>query len=152
MDGKRMGNRDTALSSDSIEVSNPQEMSYLGNLFAKTLRGNEMILLEGPLGAGKTTFTQGIGACLSISEPILSPTFLLMREYGNPVTLIHIDLYRVDSSEQLEDLGFQEIMNREVIRIVEWADKFPGLNTLANYQIQFSITSEHVRKVDIHAL
>lgn len=147
-----MGNGTKSLSSEPIEVWNSQEMNYLGHLFAQSLQGNELILLQGPLGAGKTTFTQGIGSCLSISESILSPTFVLIREYGKPVSLIHIDLYRVDSWEQLEDLGFQEILNRQGIRVVEWADKFPGLEAWADYKIQFSIPSETVRMVEMYAL
>jgi tRNA threonylcarbamoyladenosine biosynthesis protein TsaE len=124
-------------------------MEYLGALFASALEGNELILMTGPLGAGKSTFTKGIGAVLSIQETILSPTFVLVREYGNPLSLIHVDLYRVETPEELQDLGIQDILNRDVIRVIEWADKFPALDKWAHYQIRFSLVSESIRKVKI---
>lgn len=144
-----MGTEPTSLKHSVYEVWNPQEMEYLGALFASALEGNELILMTGPLGAGKSTFTKGIGAVLSIQETILSPTFVLVREYGNPLSLIHVDLYRVETPEELQDLGIQDILNRDVIRVIEWADKFPALDKWAHYQIRFSLVSESIRKVKI---
>jgi len=144
-----VGTEPTSLKHSVYEVWNPQEMEYLGALFASALEGNELILMTGPLGAGKSTFTKGIGAVLSIQETILSPTFVLVREYGNPLSLIHVDLYRVETPEELQDLGIQDILNRDVIRVIEWADKFPALDKWAHYQIRFSLVSESIRKVKI---
>lgn len=144
-----MGTEHTSLNHSAYEVWNPQEMEYLGTLFASALQGNELILMTGPLGAGKSTFTKGIGTALSIQETILSPTFVLVREYGNPLSLIHVDLYRVETPEELQDLGFQDILNRDTIRVIEWADKFPALQKWAHYQVRFSLVSETKRKVEI---
>jgi len=144
-----VGTEPTSLKHSVYEVWNSQEMEYLGALFASALEGNELILMTGPLGAGKSTFTKGIGAALSIQETILSPTFVLVREYGNPLSLIHVDLYRVETPEELQDLGIQDILNRDVIRVIEWADKFPALDKWAHYQIRFSLVSESIRKVKI---
>ncbi|MDD4664325.1 MAG: tRNA (adenosine(37)-N6)-threonylcarbamoyltransferase complex ATPase subunit type 1 TsaE, partial [Caldisericia bacterium] len=86
----------------------------------------------------------------SIPETIISPTFVLVREYGNPIRLVHVDLYRVDTLDELQDMGTQDILNRDVIRVIEWADKFPGLQKWSDYQLHFSILTETIRKVEIY--
>jgi len=150
MDGKRVGIGNPSVKIAEMELWNDQEMAYFGQLFAKTLRGDELILLQGPMGAGKSTFTKGIGFSLSIPETIISPTFVLVREYGSPIRLVHVDLYRVDTLDELQDMGIQDILNRDIIRVIEWADKFPGLQKWSDYQLHFSILTETIRKVEIY--
>lgn len=150
MDGKRVGTGNLTIKSMDIEVFNDREMTYFGQMFASTLKGDELLLLQGPLGAGKSTFTKGVGLSLSVQESIISPTFVLVREYGNPIRLVHVDLYRVDTVEELQEIGIQDILDREAICVIEWADKFPALQQWATYQLRFSILSETVRKVEVY--
>ena len=85
----------------TIEAATGEAMRELGKHVARLTRGGDIILLSGPLGAGKTTFAQGFGAGLNISEPIVSPTFTIARELkgqfpnGNSAHLIHVDAYRL---------------------------------------------------------
>lgn len=82
-----------------------------------------MILLAGEMGAGKTTFTQSFGMALGITEPITSPTFNLLHNYGTGrVSLHHADLYRLERTGELTDLGLDELQDSGGIVIVEWGD------------------------------
>lgn len=94
---------------------------------AKNLSGGEIIVLEGDLGAGKTTFTKGLAKALDVREEILSPTFIMMREYKGRFTIYHYDLYRITDEEELEELGIREnLYDKEAISVIEW-NKFKDL-------------------------
>jgi tRNA threonylcarbamoyladenosine biosynthesis protein TsaE len=106
----------------------------LGVRLGELLQGGELILLNGQLGTGKTTFTQGLAQGLGITENINSPTFTLLKEYpgqlrrpGNPRSLgpalYHFDLYRLDNPEEILDLGFEDYFYSNGVCVVEWADK-----------------------------
>ena len=80
-------------------------------------------MLAGDLGAGKTTFTQGHRAPRSAStEPVVSPTFTIVREYEGRVPLVHVDVYRLDHLQEVLDLGLEEILDGTRSRVVEWGD------------------------------
>ena len=91
--------------------------------------GGEVILLNGDLGAGKTTFTKGLAEALGITAVIKSPTFTLMKKYTQGrLPLYHFDLYRVESEEEVYELGFDDYLeNNDGICVIEW-NKFSGLN------------------------
>src|SRR5215213_9446214 len=86
-------------------------------------RGGDIILLAGEMGAGKTAFAQGFGRALGVTEPITSPTFILVRSYdtGGP-TLHHADLYRLDQLAEVADLALGELAEFDGIVLVEWGD------------------------------
>lgn len=83
------------------------------------LEKGSVVTLSGDLGAGKTTFTKGIAEGLSITEPVTSPTFTMIKEYEGTMPLYHMDVYRLEFAE--EDLGFDEYFFGEGITVVEWA-------------------------------
>lgn len=103
-----------------------EEMLALGELLAKTLPRRGVVLLTGNLGAGKTTLTKGIVRGLGVAGEgeVSSPTFTLIHEYGDPVRVYHIDLYRLEEPRELATLGLDEIFERNALVVVEWADKF----------------------------
>ncbi|HEX6542112.1 MAG TPA: tRNA (adenosine(37)-N6)-threonylcarbamoyltransferase complex ATPase subunit type 1 TsaE [Ktedonobacterales bacterium] len=107
-----------ALSSESAACT-----YRLGKLLGGLLRPGDVVLLEGPLGAGKTALTQGIGAGLEIPETINSPTFTLLKEYVGRLPLYHFDLYRIEDPEELFALGFEDYFGGEGVCVVEWADR-----------------------------
>ncbi|MCC6344191.1 MAG: tRNA (adenosine(37)-N6)-threonylcarbamoyltransferase complex ATPase subunit type 1 TsaE [Bryobacterales bacterium] len=101
-------------------------MIAFGEHLAASLPPRALVFLRGDLGAGKTTLAKGIakGLGAATAEEVSSPTFTLIQEYGDPVRMYHIDLYRLDSPRQLASLGLEEIFEREAVTVVEWADKF----------------------------
>ncbi|MFP7835123.1 tRNA (adenosine(37)-N6)-threonylcarbamoyltransferase complex ATPase subunit type 1 TsaE [Marisediminicola sp. LYQ134] len=104
-----------------IEVSTPESMAALGAHVARQLRAGDIVALDGPLGAGKTTFTRGLGGELGVRGTVSSPTFVLARTHprtAGGAPLVHVDAYRLGSAAELDDL---DIDFAESIVVVEWA-------------------------------
>lgn len=104
-------------------VRTAEEMQALGASIGRLLRAGDLVLLDGPLGAGKTTLTQGIAEGLQVRGPVTSPTFVIARQHpsliGGPA-LVHVDAYRVQTWDELEDLGIAFDVERNVV-VAEWA-------------------------------
>jgi tRNA threonylcarbamoyl adenosine modification protein YjeE len=90
--------------------------------FARALKPGDVIGLSGPLGAGKTTFVRGLAAGLGCGGDVMSPTFQLVRVYRGRVQLAHADLYRLERTAELADLGLEELLEEGVVA-VEWGDR-----------------------------
>jgi tRNA threonylcarbamoyladenosine biosynthesis protein TsaE len=99
----------------------------LGAQIARRCREGDVVALCGPLGAGKTTWTQGFARGLEVTVPVRSPTFALCHEYAGRLAILHIDLYRLGDADEAEDLGFADRVGAEGVAVVEWADRFPAL-------------------------
>ena len=89
------------------------------------LRAGDVVLLIGDLGAGKTAFTQGLAAAAGVAEAVTSPTFTLMRPYPTDLglDLLHIDLYRLDTTAQIADLGLSELLEDDAFAVIEWGER-----------------------------
>jgi len=98
-----------------------------GSEIARLCRAGDVVALCGPLGAGKTTWTQGFAQGIGVEGSVRSPTFALCHEYVGRVEVLHIDLYRLSGADEAEDLGFFERVGSDGVTVVEWADKFPSL-------------------------
>ena len=126
----------------------PKETLQLGKSLGGSLIPGDIILLNGDLGAGKTHLTQGIcyGVGLDESSYIRSPTFTLINEYQGKLPIYHIDLYRIDSLEEIYSLGLEEILFNQGITIIEWAEKLRSpknpKNLLLNIQDRIEINIE----------
>ncbi len=94
----------------------------LGAALAQLARPEDLILLSGDLGAGKTTFAQGFGRGLGVQEPVVSPTFTLIRSYEGRLPLLHCDMYRLDHLQEVIDLGLPELLDEGAVALVEWGD------------------------------
>ena len=107
-------------------IENLKETLNLGEKFSEKLNPQSIILLEGPIGAGKTSFVQGIAKGLSISEDITSPTFALSHHYkSGKIPLIHIDLYRLDNISSAKEFFFseeEEALQSQAILVIEWPE------------------------------
>src|SRR5713101_3507944 len=146
------------LTLDCISHSTAQTQR-LGMRLGELLQGGELILLDGQLGTGKTTFTQGLAQGMGIIENINSPTFTLLKEYtGQPRTgnstgalshrgpaLYHFDLYRLDNPEEIVDLGFEDYFFGSGVCVVEWADKADLLWPSEHLRIRMKMMSETKR-------
>ena len=130
------------------------ETKKLGAKFAKTLRNKDIILLYGALGAGKTTFVQGIAEGLGVTDRILSPTFVLQRSHkvrsSHFENLNHIDLYRIEGVSQVQNLGLSVVIKEDKsITLIEWADKLSGFDHKKGYKVYFKYLNENEREIRI---
>jgi tRNA threonylcarbamoyladenosine biosynthesis protein TsaE len=95
----------------------------IGAALAGILEPGDVVGLTGDLGAGKTRFVQGAAAALEVEDPVVSPTFMLVREYDGRVPVHHLDAYRLSGAAELEDLGIDEVLPADAVAFVEWADR-----------------------------
>ena len=107
-------------------VENLKETLNLGEKLSQKLNPQSIVLLQGPIGAGKTSFVQGIARGLSISEDITSPTFALSHHYSSgKIPLVHLDLYRLNNSSSAKEVFFseeEEALQNEAILVIEWPE------------------------------
>lgn len=108
---------------DMISTCSELETEKIGKRLAATLWAGSIILLSGDLGVGKTVFARGVGRGLGIEEPITSPTYTLIHEYEGPLPLYHFDLYRLNSVEEMEDIGYEEYFYGDGVTLVEWPQR-----------------------------
>lgn len=130
-----------------LKSNSAKETVEFGKLFSKVIRGGDVILLEGALGGGKTTFIKGTLSGLGYKRRVLSPSFTLLRQYGLKKTSVHhLDLYRLEPCD-IFDLGIDEfIYSRKAITLIEWGDKIKG--SLDRYiKIEFMFRGESVRNI-----
>lgn len=100
-----------------------EETHALGRVLGALALPGDVVLLSGPLGAGKTALTQGIGRGLGIALTVNSPTFTLLKEYEGRLPLYHFDLYRLDDPAEVYDLGFEDYFAGAGISVIEWAER-----------------------------
>jgi tRNA threonylcarbamoyladenosine biosynthesis protein TsaE len=111
-----------------FELYSPAETHELGRTLGEAAAAGDVIAISGELGSGKTVLAQGIAAGLGVAEEVGSPTFLLLREYGSGrLPLYHFDVYRLGSSRELDELGFDEYVDGPGLVLVEWAEKAAAL-------------------------
>jgi tRNA threonylcarbamoyladenosine biosynthesis protein TsaE len=108
----------------SISAS-PEQTRALGRSLGRRLSPGHLICLYGELGAGKTTFIQGLAEGLGVQDPVTSPSFTLIHEHSGPARLYHIDLYRLAAAD-LEDIGIEEVLEADAVVAVEWAERLPA--------------------------
>ncbi len=106
-----------------IVLKGLKETEEFGEKLGSILKPGDIISLTGDLGAGKTTLTKSIGKGLGVEDYITSPTFTLINEYKGRINLYHFDVYRLEGSMDLYDLGFEEYIYSDGISIIEWGDK-----------------------------
>ena len=106
-------------------TKNENETFKLGFEFAKSLKPNDIITLDGDLGAGKTVFTKGICAYFNVTDYVTSPTYTIVNEYTGDIKIYHFDIYRLYEEEELYNIGFYDYLCDNAISIVEWSKNIP---------------------------
>ncbi len=134
-----------------IRSNSPERTQQVGTIIGKSVIPNDLILLSGTLGSGKTCLTQGIAWGLDINEYTLSPTFVLVREYYGRLRLYHIDLYRLDTGEDMMNIGLDDYVYGNGVCVIEWAEKGEHILPASNLSVQFSYLSQHERDIRIEA-
>jgi tRNA threonylcarbamoyladenosine biosynthesis protein TsaE len=119
-----------------VTTRSPEETRTLGAALGPTLLPGDVISLSGDLGAGKTVFVQGLGASLGVRERITSPTFTLLHEYPGRYLILHLDVYRLSTFQEVIDLGFEELLDPAAILLVEWGHAVEPLLPAKHLQIE----------------
>lgn len=129
-----------------FEVNTPEETEQLAQKLALLLRPNDVVTLTGDLGAGKTTFTKGLGKGLGVKRTINSPTFTIVKTYQGEKPLYHIDAYRLEDQE--EDIGFDDYFYGDGITVVEWPSFIASFLPKERLAIEITRTeAEHGRMI-----
>jgi tRNA threonylcarbamoyladenosine biosynthesis protein TsaE len=136
----------------TLPSGSPQETLSIGESIGKRLPAGAVVLLVGPLGAGKTTLAKGIARGLGIEEEIISPTYTMVCEYPGSRPLHHIDLYRVEGREQVESLGLDDILWADGVSLVEWGEKLPQEFILDPVRIGISMGQGAERVITVEGL
>lgn len=102
--------------------SSVEETERIGEQFAGSLHGGEVLAMYGDLGAGKTAFVRGLARGLGIDARVSSPTFTIVNEYPGSPALIHFDMYRLSSADELFDIGWEDYLSRNAVCAVEWSE------------------------------
>jgi tRNA threonylcarbamoyladenosine biosynthesis protein TsaE len=132
-------------------TASEEETIALGERIARELPAKRVVLLIGPLGAGKTTLAKGIVKGLGAASPeeVSSPTFTLIHEYGDKGCVYHADLYRLDEIRELATLGLEDLFDSEAIVLMEWGERFPQILPAERTEIRLRVTACGEREVEV---
>lgn len=136
---------------ETFVTHNEGETIDLGRMLARRWPRPCVVLLIGTLGAGKTTLAKGLtaGAGAAGEDDVSSPTFPLIHEYGDPVSVYHIDLYRLETAAEVEHIGLEEILERPALILLEWAERFPQLLPEQRVEIRIRETDSDERSFEV---
>ena len=127
----------------------PEETEALGEKLGKLLRPGTVLAYLGDLGAGKTAFTRGLALGLGCRETVTSPTYTIVNEYlGGRLPLFHFDMYRLASSDDLWDIGWEDYLDRQGVCAVEWSENVPEAMTGA-LTVRIEKLGDTVRRITI---
>lgn len=121
----------------------PQETEKIASSLAKKLSKGDVICLNGELGVGKTAFTKGLCSALGVTEHVTSPTYTIINHYEAPVPVFHIDAYRIDDSDEMYEIGFEDCLT-DGICVIEWSVMIEEL--LPQRRIEIEIR----RNINVH--
>ena len=130
------------------------ETQRAGELLAQVLRAGDIVILEGQLGAGKTTFTQGVARGLGVTERVTSPTFTVVRQHrcrgvGGIVTLHHADIYRVEQLGEVLELALGELVEESAVAVVEWGELAGDLFGPETLHVKLTINEAESRTITV---
>ena len=126
-------------------LSDAQSLREWGESLGAQLRAGDLVTLSGPLGAGKTTLTQGLARALNVAQEVTSPTFVLINEYAGTPPLLHLDAYRLENLDwdELRDAGLEDFLSRtDAVRVVEWPSMIAPYLTRADWKVTIHIEAE----------
>ncbi len=135
--------------STSHAIADLDALGALASTFARTLVPGDVVALRGDLGAGKTTFVAAVLRALGRDVDVASPTFTFWHRYGGLPPIEHLDLYRIDSPHEADELGLEEAFAPDRIVFVEWPDRLPGLIPEHVIAITFAGSGDAPRVVTI---
>ncbi|MFQ3545507.1 tRNA (adenosine(37)-N6)-threonylcarbamoyltransferase complex ATPase subunit type 1 TsaE [Halobacillus rhizosphaerae] len=132
-----------------LQTTSPEETMEFAERLGRELSPGDVLTLEGDLGAGKTTFTKGLGRGLGVTRTINSPTFTIIKQYKGRMPFYHMDVYRLEDSD--EDLGFEEFFEGEGVTVVEWAHFIEEYLPEQRLAIQIKYVDDEKRTIMLEA-
>ncbi len=133
-------------------TSSEEETLQIGTSIGSSLHPGSIVCLRGSLGSGKTVLARGIARAMGITEPVTSPTFTLIQEYPGPCPIRHMDLYRVDSLEEFEHLGGEELIFSDGVTLIEWGEKIAPLLPHIRTDVLLEIRDDGSRTITVRGL
>jgi tRNA threonylcarbamoyladenosine biosynthesis protein TsaE len=139
---------------NSFITNSATQTGTLGRRLGQLLAAGDWIGLSGDLGAGKTCFTQGLARGLGVDRhlPIVSPTFVIVQNYPGRVPLWHLDLYRVSTLREIDDIGYKELYEGEGVCVVEWCERVKESIPQRGLLIMIEILDARTRRLHLQAL
>lgn len=119
-----------------VTTRSSEETRIMGASLAPLLLPGDIVSLSGDLGAGKTTFVQGLASALGVEGRVLSPSFTIVHEYDGRFPIVHLDVYRLDSFQEVLDLGFEEFLDPRAIVLLEWGEAVEPLLPRAHLKVE----------------
>ena len=116
--------------------NSPKETENIAKAFAKELSSGDVVTLDGDLGVGKTAFTQGLAKALGVCDYVSSPTFTIVNCYKGKMPVYHFDVYRIEDSDEMYDIGFDEYVGGDGIAVIEWAEKIADILPVPRYAVR----------------
>ena len=139
--------RGSLLYKDVYQVNGVEETWAVARAFAAELRPGDVVCLEGDLGAGKTTFTQGLAASLGAKRAVTSPTFCLVVEHPTDrFLLVHMDLYRLHDADDVLTIGWEDYLSRGAVLFVEWPDRAGDLIPASAWHVSLALGEDEERR------
>lgn len=138
-------------SAAGVRADSPQALRGVGEALARLLRAGDLVVLCGPLGAGKTTLTQGIGSGLGVRGPVTSPTFVLARAHPTLTdgpALVHVDAYRLCGPQEIDDLDLDAALD-EVVTVVEWGTGLVEGLSSNRLEVSIDVAEDDARLVTV---
>lgn len=133
----------------TVITQSPAETEALGAALAATLSGGTVVALFGGLGMGKTAFVRGMAQTMAPLAQVSSPTFALVNEYGGTPPLIHFDMYRISSWDELYSTGFFDYLDAGAVLAVEWSENIEGALPENTVRVRFTQVDEQCRRIEI---
>ena len=140
------------MSEVTVSSESSKATEALARVVSEYVVGGDVVLLAGDLGAGKTVFARGLAEGLGVTDPVVSPTFTLAREYRGRVRVVHADVYRLDHVRELSDLGFDDADDDTVV-VVEWGDVVSGAFGVDRLEVRLDFVPgrDDARRITIRA-
>lgn len=133
----------------TFETNSPAETTALGAALGRAVKPGAVIACFGGLGAGKTAFTRGVAEGLEVTGEVSSPTFALVHEYGGSPALIHFDMYRMSSADDLYTTGFFDYLDGRNVLIIEWSENIADSLPDDCIRVTFETTGDLSRRITI---
>ena len=137
------------LAAFTLAADGPARTEAIGEAWGRALRGGEVLLLSGDLGAGKTTLVRGLARGLGVAFGVKSPTFAILLSYPGRLRLHHVDLYRVGDPSDLEELGLDDLFAADAVTVVEWGERLGDLAPAGSVRIALRETGAELRAIEV---